>query len=198
MKAIMVTGGAYAVVDDADYPKLVTRRWHLASGYALTSGEAMHTYILGYTEGTKIIHLNGNKLDNRRCNLKVVEVKRKDIHAILNEPSKADLARMVPQPVITMKMKQDAGREYKKATPRRPKAHFIPIVDEYGLSYPSAAAAVRSIGVATHNSSNIIRAVVRGRKAYGMRWFIDGEKITNDDLKKFCDSHDVLPEYVLY
>lgn len=77
---------AYALVDDGDYDALDERRWCLSSpgGYAQRgtseNGRSysifMHRQILGLGRGRDdprlTDHINGNRLDNRRCNLRVV------------------------------------------------------------------------------------------------------------------------------
>src|SRR5438477_9778616 len=82
MKEIILTGGEIALVDDEDYDRVSSLKWHLHSeGYAAHSASnhrnvLMHRFILGLTEEDKIWkadthHLNGNKLDNRRGNIRV-------------------------------------------------------------------------------------------------------------------------------
>lgn len=82
MKRIPLTQGFYALVDDADYSDLVKHRWYYCRGYArrnvsLSNGKQetvlMHRVLLGLAKHQKILadHANGNKLDNRRSNLRV-------------------------------------------------------------------------------------------------------------------------------
>lgn len=73
---------AYAIVDDADFEHLSERRWSLAhNGYAVR-GERhggrqrliqMHRVVLGLRPGEDRYsdHINGDRLDNRRANLRV-------------------------------------------------------------------------------------------------------------------------------
>lgn len=82
MKEIALTKGAVAVVDDEDYDELTKHRWNYSSGgYAIRTiptvngkrtNERMHAVVMGKKDGFEIDHINGNKLDNRRCNLRHV------------------------------------------------------------------------------------------------------------------------------
>jgi hypothetical protein len=67
------------LIDDADLPKLDGHKPYLgANGYAYISSHAtgpltVHSQIIGpIPPGHHIDHINGNKLDNRRENLRVV------------------------------------------------------------------------------------------------------------------------------
>ena len=85
MKKIPLGHGEYATVDDQDYNILSKYKWHCddlkRKGYAKRGtykkgkviGTKMHRQILGLSEGDgKIVdHINRNKLDNRRCNLRI-------------------------------------------------------------------------------------------------------------------------------
>lgn len=83
MKCIPLTQGKKALVDDADYDWLTALgSWHF-DRYAkrVTRKEGvvyMHRLIMGATEGY-IDHVNGDKLDNRRSNLRVC-TQQQNIH----------------------------------------------------------------------------------------------------------------------
>ena len=80
-KEIQLTKGAVAVVDDADYEDLMRYRWCLnAQGYAVRGYRRdgvkhqvrMHRAVVGPAcDGFEVDHINGNKLDNRRSNLRI-------------------------------------------------------------------------------------------------------------------------------
>lgn len=71
----------FAVVDDADYELLSQWRWSMHSGgYACRKGASvlMHRFLLGLERGNRAVvdHINGDKLDNRRGNLRVISQHR--------------------------------------------------------------------------------------------------------------------------
>ena len=80
-KRIPLTRGKYALVDEADYDRLMQHKWFLShTGYAIrrvwdgrkNTTEHMHRTVIGEScEGFDVDHINGNTLDNRRCNLRV-------------------------------------------------------------------------------------------------------------------------------
>ena len=86
MKEIPLRGqfakGKVAIVDDEDYEYLSRYKWHVTpNGYARKSiwdpsakiegSIAMHREILVPPDTYQIDHINGNKLDNRRDNLRI-------------------------------------------------------------------------------------------------------------------------------
>jgi len=78
MKSISLSQGFSALVDDCDFKDLSQLAWHYTKkGYAAHSvGNQkllMHRFILermGYTDFEETDHINLNKLDNRRKNLR--------------------------------------------------------------------------------------------------------------------------------
>jgi hypothetical protein len=106
MKEIALTQGKVALVDDADYPELIKYSWcahaerddykkpAINRWYALRRilrhemgfpGQiAMHRVILNPPNGLFTDHLNGNGLDNRRENLRIVNNRQnlQNIHPV--------------------------------------------------------------------------------------------------------------------
>lgn len=80
-KEIILTKGYVAIVDDIDYDFLNKYNWHVTSKdsnfYAVRNGVSteptlvkMHNVLLNTSK--LVDHINGNGLDNRRCNLREV------------------------------------------------------------------------------------------------------------------------------
>lgn len=90
MKKIPLAHGYEALVDDADFERVATRKWHVTTqhrkdgsvrAYARWSHrmgggrriwQPLHRFILGVTKPSVLVdHINGNGLDNRRANLRI-------------------------------------------------------------------------------------------------------------------------------
>lgn len=84
MRLIPLTQGKFAIVDDEDYEYLSQFKWYAgksrktyyAQRGAWIDGELktvkMHHVIMGKKPGFVVDHINGNGLDNRRENLRLV------------------------------------------------------------------------------------------------------------------------------
>ena len=84
MKKIRIGGkhakgkNKYAIVDDEDYERLSKMKWHCAHSYnkfyAVRNRpkKFMHRIILNYDGPLVTDHINGNGLDNRKENLRIV------------------------------------------------------------------------------------------------------------------------------
>lgn len=79
MKEIPVSRGKFAIVDDDDYERLSKHKWYCnVYGYALRditvsrkkSHIWMHRAVIDTPPGMDTDHINGNRLDNRKCNLR--------------------------------------------------------------------------------------------------------------------------------
>lgn len=80
-KLIPLTQGYLAIVDAKDYAWLMQWKWCLGSDkYAkraipIAKGKQktilMHRFIMNTSDGMLTDHINGNRLDNRRCNLRI-------------------------------------------------------------------------------------------------------------------------------
>jgi hypothetical protein len=78
-KIIPLTRGKEAIVDDEDFEHLNQWKWGLdTDGYAIRGIHIprrktfiMHREIMKTPKGMETDHINGNKLDNRKCNLRI-------------------------------------------------------------------------------------------------------------------------------
>lgn len=84
MKKIVLASQDVALVDDKDYEFVSRWKWKRhPQGYASRSGYEngqfvtilMHRLIADAKDGVEVHHVNGNKLDNRRANLQIIEPK---------------------------------------------------------------------------------------------------------------------------
>ena len=87
MREILLSQGLCAIVDDDEYEKLMGYyKWyacknrHLVYAKCNTSSTAgnrttlkMHRIIMNAMPGQVVDHINGNGLDNRKCNLRIVD-----------------------------------------------------------------------------------------------------------------------------
>lgn len=87
-KTIQLTKGYEAIVDDEDFDELSKHKWtasvtgrdktHIYATRGTNIGGKhksfmMHRQILGAIKGQLVDHINGNPLDNRRCNLRITD-----------------------------------------------------------------------------------------------------------------------------
>src|SRR5687767_1877850 len=71
MKQIPTSRGFFALVDDADYEWLSKMRWSYVNGYAVRNGTNMHRLITSAPVGMDVDHIDRNRLNNQRSNLRV-------------------------------------------------------------------------------------------------------------------------------
>ena len=87
MKYIQLSGtlgkGKVAVVDDEDFDRAIKLKWYWLRGYAQSSANRikgskvrqsyfLHRFIMNAPRGFEVDHINHNKLDCRKNNLRVV------------------------------------------------------------------------------------------------------------------------------
>jgi len=75
MAKIKLTQGKFALIDKADFEWLNQWKWMFTGTYAARRNgsrrEWMHRLIVGTPADKQTDHINGNKLDNRRANLRI-------------------------------------------------------------------------------------------------------------------------------
>jgi len=80
MKKIELTQGKFALVDDDDYKELSKYKWCYSDGYAVRTGPRplqeriiMHRVVNRTPFGLITDHINHNRLDNRKDNLRTCD-----------------------------------------------------------------------------------------------------------------------------
>lgn len=82
MKTISVSYTEVAIIDDDDYWWACRVKWFLHHGYVLTkrmvrgSAVYLHREVMHCPAGMVVDHINGDKLDNRKANLRITTKKR--------------------------------------------------------------------------------------------------------------------------
>jgi HNH endonuclease len=84
MAEILLHDGSIAKIDDADFAHLKDLRWYKSAyGYAvLCNGVSLHSRVMGPTpKGLVTDHINQDKLDNRRSNLRFATRKLNNLNS---------------------------------------------------------------------------------------------------------------------
>jgi hypothetical protein len=125
MKEIPLTKGKFAIVDDEDFERLCNYKWVISDGYAVTSfrnenGEykqnlRMHRMILDVQEGKVIDHINGDRIDNRKENLRIATQKQNSWNSKKKDSEKATSKYKgvsVSSGKFIVKIKHDGKKEH--------------------------------------------------------------------------------------
>lgn len=81
IKEIELTQGKVTLVDDSDFEEINQYKWHFGGGYARRNKRDvdgsrkivfLHRELMNTPAGLETDHINGEKLDNRRSNLRIV------------------------------------------------------------------------------------------------------------------------------
>jgi hypothetical protein len=96
MKKIKTTKGIYCLVDEDDFEKLNKYRWYFCSmdgetgyAYAKVDGKlvSMHRFLMRFPIGLEIDHINHDKLDNRKQNLRIVSRSENAFNRKIQKPA---------------------------------------------------------------------------------------------------------------
>lgn len=135
MKTIPLTKGKFAIVDDEDYQYLSQWKWYCSNtGYAVRTDYrgrkktiSLHRVVTDCPRNKLVDHKNGNRLDNRKSNLRIVTKlqnnlntdKRLGVSAVLYKGKTKFRARIkyrgVTRHLGYFKSKQEAVETYRAA-----------------------------------------------------------------------------------
>lgn len=114
MREVQLTKGYVAFVDDDDYERINSFRWHYCNGYARRRDgrgyRMMACEVLQVPNGTLLDHANRNKLDNTKANLRHAtwsqNMMNKD-YAYIGEHGYRGVSRDKRRPRFIARMKHD-------------------------------------------------------------------------------------------
>lgn len=80
MRTLSLTKGEVSILDDVDFERVSEFKWcYLKGGYAVRGQREgaktrmifLHRFLTNASKGQEVDHINGDKLDNRRSNLRI-------------------------------------------------------------------------------------------------------------------------------
>ena len=149
MEAIRIPVGpsgqviSWATVDLDDYERVIAHRWYLTSrGYATASvgknkSIFLHGFVvgrLGETDGLHVDHINRDRLDNRRANLRVVTVSENVRNSVMGDRMSALVPRaramrsdglMITEIATALNMSNATVCKCCRGIPRPPHPSFV-------------------------------------------------------------------------
>lgn len=107
IRYISLTRNKHAIVDAADYPELAKYKWYAqradrcSTFYACRTHRgrsfSMHRQIMKPPKGMVVDHINGNGLDNRRCNLRICTQLQNSQNTHRRQPGKSGFRGVHPR-----------------------------------------------------------------------------------------------------
>jgi len=107
IRYLSLTRGKYAIVDAADYPALSKHKWFAQptergrTFYAARTHKgravSMHRQIMKPPKAMVVDHINGNGLDNRRCNLRICTQLQNSQNSRRRRPGKSRYRGVFPR-----------------------------------------------------------------------------------------------------
>lgn len=98
-KQIQISDGTFVLVDDEDFERLTKRKWTAnGNGYAVIGIHLgnrkyrkvyMHREIIDAKQGEFVDHINGDKTDNRKCNLRIASSQQNSMNIGLRRNNKS-------------------------------------------------------------------------------------------------------------
>lgn len=86
MRQIPLSKGLFATVDDEDFEAFSSKKWYLTShGYVKSHREYMHRVVMNPKDGEQVDHINMDKLDNRRVNLRLCTARENSLYRPKNK-----------------------------------------------------------------------------------------------------------------
>ena len=76
MATILLSSGEHTIIDDEDFELLNSSKWHLSSEKSVRRNKSphlMHRIITNAPPDMEVEHINRNRLDNRRSNLRLTK-----------------------------------------------------------------------------------------------------------------------------
>src|SRR5574343_596006 len=97
MKKLPLSQGKFAIVDDDDYENLLSWKWTYSGGYAYRlktiQGKSkkiwLHRFIANIPDGLYTDHINGDKLDCRKENLRFCTYAENNKNASIRKANKS-------------------------------------------------------------------------------------------------------------
>jgi hypothetical protein len=102
---IILTQGKYATVDKEDYEYFSKFKWYYSGNYAVRHPKvvngirkgkiSMHRVVLGSKDGEITDHINRNKLDNRKKNLRIVNNSQNTLNSPIRKSNHSSVTGVI-------------------------------------------------------------------------------------------------------